>query len=111
MALSQPIREIILEPWQQEIVETAPWPFIRGYIKTDCCAFINRTDVHRARPYEYLSYDFSNMSTDIVELFVEACERTGVITRTTRSPRGTWRVRTNQRDSVALMVEHVGPKE
>jgi hypothetical protein len=68
MALSQPIREIILEPWQQEIVETAPWPFIRGCIKTDCCAFINRTDVHRARPYEYLSYDFSNMSTDIVEL-------------------------------------------
>lgn len=62
-------RRIVLEPWQREIVEAAPWPFIRGCIRTDGCAFINRTDVHREQPYQYLSYQFSNMSTDIVDLF------------------------------------------
>jgi hypothetical protein len=55
-------RRIILEPWQERLVWTAPWPFIRGCIRTDGCAFINRTDVHREQPYEYLSYDFANMS-------------------------------------------------
>ena len=59
---------------------------------------------------EYLSYDFSNMSTDIVLLFRDACDLVGVYTRATRSPRGTWRVRINQRARVALMRERVGLK-
>lgn len=81
-------RPIALEPWQREIVEAAPWPFIRGCIRTDGCAFINRTG-----PYEYLSYEFSNMSTDIVDLFVETCAAVDVFTRVTRDPRGVWHVR------------------
>ncbi|MGH7268333.1 MAG: hypothetical protein ACREMB_26230 [Candidatus Rokuibacteriota bacterium] len=102
-------RRITLEPWQSRIVQAAPWPFIRGCIRTDGCAFINRTDVHRD-PYEYLSYAFSNMSTDITELFIDACDRVGVFTRATRSRRGLWQVRINRRRSVALMVDHVGLK-
>jgi hypothetical protein len=103
-------RRIELEPWQSEILERAPWPFIRGCIRTDGCAFINRTNIHREQPYEYLSYDFSNMSTEIVELFVRACERVGVVTRVNRSRRGLWDVRINRRPSVALMLDHVGLK-
>jgi hypothetical protein len=103
-------RPIVLEGWQSEIVEATPWPFIRGCIRTDGCAFINRTDVHRDQPYEYLSYDFSNMSTDIVELFIDACDRVGVFTRVNRNRRGLWKVRINRRRSVALMVNHVGLK-
>ncbi len=59
-------RKLVFEPWQLRIVDANPWPFIRGCIWTDGCAFINRTDVHRAVPYEYLSYQFSNRSDDIV---------------------------------------------
>src|SRR3954451_6727312 len=85
-------RKIVLEPWQSEIIDAQPWAFIRACIWTDGCAFINRTDVHRPKPYEYLSYHFANMSKDIIDLFVEACGRV------------------NRRESVALMEQNVGIK-
>jgi hypothetical protein len=99
-------RRIVLEPWQATIVDAAPWPFIRGCIRTDGCCFINRTG-----PYEYVTYEFSNMSEDIVRLFVRACDLTGVATRLNQSRRtGRWDVRINRRESVALMLDHVGTK-
>ena len=104
------LRPIELEPWQCEIVAAAPWPFIRGCIRTDGCAFVNRTGVHREVPYEYLSYEFSNCSHDIVELFVAACDRVGVATRANRDSRGRWSVRINQRESVARVLDCVGLK-
>jgi hypothetical protein len=103
-------RPIVLEAWQREHFEAAPWSFIRGCIRTDGCCFINRTDIHRPVPYEYRSYGFSNKSEDIVDLFVEACNRVGVVTRVNCSARGQWDVRINRRPSVALMLEHVGLK-
>ena len=104
-------RRIVLEPWQSALVEAEPWPFIRGCIRTDGCAFMNRTDVHREQPYEYLSYAFSNRSDDIIELFVSACDSVGVITRATFNPkRGLWHVRINHRSCVARMLENVGLK-
>jgi hypothetical protein len=62
------------------------------------------------RPCEYLSYLFTNMSKDIIDLFVAACDRAGLFTRSTVDSRGLWRVRINRRSSVARMVEHVGLK-
>lgn len=99
-------RPIVLESWQQAIVDAAPWTFIRGCIRTDGCAFINRTG-----PYEYLSYEFSNMSKDVVDLLVQACDRVGVLTRTTGGGSRRWSVRINRRESVALMLKHVRRKE
>ena len=99
-------RRIAPEPRQAALVAEAPWPLLRGFIRSDGCAFINRTG-----PYEYLSYDFANMSREIVDLFVGACERVGVQYRLTGpSRRGIWRVRINRRAGVALMLEHVGLK-
>jgi hypothetical protein len=103
-------RPILLEDWQLRAVEDHPWKFIRGCIQTDGCHFINRTDVHRPEPYEYLSYQFSNRSRDIAELFVSACDLGGVSCRLTGAPERGWSVRVNRRASVALMVEHVGLK-
>jgi hypothetical protein len=103
-------RRILLEPWQAAIVDAEPWSFIRACIWTDGCAFINRTDVHRPQPYEYLSYHFANMSKDIVDLFVDACDRVEVFTRINVDRRGLWNVRINRRDSVARMVQHAGRK-
>jgi hypothetical protein len=97
-------RPISLENWQLRIVEEAPWQFLRGCIRSDGCAFVNRTG-----PYEYLSYDFSNKSKDIVGLFMMTCGLVGLRYRVS-SWRGSWRVRINRRESVDLMLAQVGMK-
>lgn len=66
---------------------------------------VNRTDIHRPAPYEYLSYGFSNMSAGIIRLFVEACENLRVSTRVTQTRRGLFQVRINTRPSVGLLLE------
>jgi hypothetical protein len=104
-------RAIELEQWQRDRLDRAPWPFLKGCIRSDGCCFINRTDIHRPRPYEYLSYQFANRSKDIVDLFLGACERVGVDCRLNGpNKRGLWQVRINRRGSVALMLENVGRK-
>ena len=103
-------RSIKLEGWQRKLVVAAPFAFMRGCIRSDGCVFVNRTDVHRVEPYEYLSYQFSNMSQDIVDVFVATCDQVGVFTRTNRNAKGLWSVRINRRDSVERMVAHVGLK-
>ena len=93
-------RRIRLEPWQQATVAGAPWRFLRGCIRSDGCVFVNRTG-----RYEYLSYDFSNRSSDILDLFVGACDHVGVDCR-----RYERHVRIYRRPSVAALLEHVGLK-
>src|SRR3954447_11720916 len=98
-------RPIQLEPWQSQALETEPWAFIRACIWTDRCSFINCTG-----PYEYLSYDFTNYSKDIIDLFTAACESVGIADYRVTSYRRAWKVRINRRPSVALMLGHVGVK-
>jgi Homeodomain-like domain/LAGLIDADG-like domain len=93
-------RDIILEDWQTAIVSREPWSFIRGLIRSDGCAFVNRTG-----RYAYLSYEFSNRSSQIRELFMDACDRVGVEYRAYRRY-----VRIYRRPSVALMEQHAGLK-
>ncbi len=93
-------RPIVLEPWQAAIVEGAAWAFLRGCIRSDGCAYINRTG-----RYEYLSYCFDNFSADIRQLFIDACGLVGVECRQSRRS-----VRIYRRASVALMLENIGRK-
>jgi hypothetical protein len=93
-------RSIELEGWQRAIVERQPWPFLRGLIRSDGCVFINRTG-----PYEYVSYDFTNHSADILRLFAHTCDLVGVEYRVYSK-----RVRIYRRASVELMLAHVGLK-
>jgi hypothetical protein len=81
-------------------VEAAPWAFLRGCIRSDGCVFINRTG-----RYEYLSYDFSNLSAGILDVFMDTCAAVGLHPR--RHPR---HIRLCRRPDVALLVEHVGMK-
>ncbi len=37
-------RRILLEPWQERLVATAPWDFLRGCIRSDGCVFIIAPD-------------------------------------------------------------------
>jgi hypothetical protein len=89
-----------LEPWQQRLIDEAPWCFVRGCIRTDGCAFINRTG-----RYAYLSYDFKNYSADILDLFVVTCEAVGL-----RPRRYARHVRLSRREDVARLVQEVGLK-
>jgi hypothetical protein len=93
-------RRIRLEPWQHDLIDAAPWAFLRGCIRSDGCVFVNRTG-----RYEYLSYDFKNLSDEILELFVKTCEAAGL-----RPRRYAHHARLCRRADVALLVEHVGLK-
>ena len=61
--------------------------------------------VNRTRPYEYLSYDFTNTSGDILDLFESTCRGVGL-----RPRRYARAIRLYRREDVALLVEHVGVK-
>jgi len=100
-------RRIALEEWQLALMLATPWSFIRGCIRTDGSAFINRTG-----RYEYLSYDFSNRSGEIARLLAVAYWHVGLAYRLTHNEsRDLWDIRVNRRSSVARMLEHVGHKE
>lgn len=93
-------RPIRLEPWQDTLVQAAPWSFLRGCIRSDGCVFVNRTG-----RYRYVSYDFSNRSRDILDLFESTCAAVGVDCR-----RYDRHIRVYRRASVAALVQHVGLK-
>ena len=93
-------RAILLEAWQQAIVNAAPWAFLRGCIRSDGCVFVNRTG-----RYEYLSYGFANYSSDILDLVESTCLAQGL-----RPRRYATAIRLNRREDVARLLEHVGVK-
>jgi hypothetical protein len=94
------LRRVVLEPWQEAIVARAPWALLRGLIRSDGCVFINRTG-----RYTYLSYQFGNLSQDILDLFAATCATLGL-----RPRRNARDVRLNRREDVARLLEHVGRK-
>jgi hypothetical protein len=103
-------RPIVLEPWQQSIVDAHPWAFLRGLLHSDGCRTINRFSTKlpsgRVADYAYPRWFFSNRSTDIRQLFCATCDAVGV--RWTQSnPRN---ISVSHRDSVALLDAHVGAK-
>lgn len=93
-------RQIMLEPWQQGLVDTARWAFLRGCIRSDGCHFVNRTG-----RYEYLSYEFANRSADILDLFDATCRSVGL-----RPRRYARAIRLYRREDVALLLDRVGVK-
>ena len=93
-------RRMALEPWQQRLVDDAPWAFIRGCIHSDGCFFTNRTG-----PYSYLSAEFSNRSDDIRAMFMRACDRVGLQYRVNRRA-----IRFYRRETIARLTMFVGAK-
>ncbi|MEJ8656553.1 transcriptional regulator [Streptomyces sp. MS1.AVA.4] len=102
-------RPIVLEPWQQEIVDACPWDFVRGLIHSDGCRITNwTTRVVRGEPrrYEYPRYFFTNVSADIVRLYTDTLDTLGVAWKQANS----CNISVARRASVALMDAHIGPK-
>jgi hypothetical protein len=103
-------RRIVLEPWQQEIVDEHPRAFLRGLLHSDGCRTVNRFSTllpsGRVADYAYPRWFFSNRSDDIRALFCATCEAVGI--RWTQSnPRN---ISISHRRSVALLDEWVGAK-
>ncbi|MBP2581426.1 hypothetical protein J3A78_001904 [Streptomyces sp. PvR006] len=106
-------RAIVLEPWQQEIVDAHPWSFVRGLIHSDGSRIVNWTEKTiggRTKRYEYPRYFFTNTSDDITRLYTDALDRVGVSWRSRRRATGAQDVSVARRDDVALMDRHIGPK-
>ncbi|MFF5493056.1 helix-turn-helix domain-containing protein [Streptomyces aquilus] len=106
-------RSINLEPWQQTIVDTHPWEFIRGLIHSDGCRITNWTTrmvAGERKRYEYPRYFFANKSDDIRKLFTDALDLVGVEWTTLARGSDPFNISIARKASVALMDTHVGPK-
>ncbi|MFD7553514.1 helix-turn-helix domain-containing protein [Streptomyces sp. NPDC059835] len=102
-------RRIVLEDWQQAIVDAHPWEFIRGLIHSDGCRITNWT-VRNGKRYEYPRYFFTNKSDDIRKLCTDTLTKVGVEWTITARGSDPYNVSVARKASVALMDEHVGPK-
>lgn len=106
-------RPIVLEPWQQGIVDAHPWEFIRGLIHSDGCRITNWTTrivAGERKRYEYPRYFFTNVSDDIRRLFTDTLEKLGIEwTHCTRNG-NPYNISVAKKAHVALLDTHVGPK-
>ncbi|MER5912272.1 transcriptional regulator [Streptomyces sp. NPDC001982] len=106
-------RRITLEPWQQEIVDTYPWEFIRGLIHSDGCRITNwatRMVGGERKRYEYPRYFFTNVSDDIRRLYTDTLDKLGVQwTQCTRNGNA-FNISVARKASTTIMDTHVGPK-
>ncbi|MDX6287330.1 MAG: hypothetical protein QOG53_2815 [Frankiales bacterium] len=103
------LRAIMLESWQEDIVDQHTREFIRGLIHSDGCRFTNPVVRHfksGTRRYSYPRYMFTNESVDIRDLFTDALDRLGIAWRYSR--RNT--ISIARREAVAALDEFVGPK-
>ncbi|MGW5634862.1 transcriptional regulator [Streptomyces sp. NPDC003832] len=101
-------RRIALEPWQQDLVDTHPWEFVRGLIHSDGSRITNWTTRivgGERKRYEYPRYFFTNVSDDIRRLYTDTLDGLGV--PWTRSSHN---ISVARKASVALLDLHVGAK-
>jgi hypothetical protein len=106
-------RLITLEPWQQAIVDTHPWDFIRGLIHSDGCRITNwttRVIAGERKRYEYPRYFFTNKSDDIRKLFTDTLDKLGVEWTVLKRGSNPWNISVARKASVALLDAHIGPK-
>lgn len=66
-------RKLEFANWQMDIVREFPSDFIRGCIQSDGCVYKQKIG-----KYIYKKYNFTNMSEDIIDLFLEALRLIGI---------------------------------
>ena len=102
-------RPIILESWQQDLVDRHTGPFLRGLFHSDGCRITNRatrTVDGRTTRREYPRWFFSNESVDILGLCSAALDRLGIAHRFPKYNT----ISVARREAVAALDEVVGPK-
>ena len=96
------LRKIQLESWQQEIVERYPLEFFKGLYHSDGSRF---SSIVKGK--DYPKYQFTNMSEDIRQMFIHACELLGLHWTTKTSKRD---IMISRREDVAYLDSVIGPK-
>lgn len=94
-------RAIVLAGWQERLVERWPGHLIRGLIHSDGCRSLNTGRGGWVHP----RYSFRNSSTDIHEIFRNACDLLDV--HWTAAPEITY---VSRKADVARLDEFIGPK-
>ena len=94
-------RRIILEPWQQALVDQATEEFVLGLIHSDGCRVVAND-----RRVRSIRYHFSNRSEDIIGLFTAALDTLGI--HWTRSTE--YIVSVYRKADTARLDEFIGPK-
>ncbi|MBI5931171.1 MAG: hypothetical protein HY862_17810 [Chloroflexi bacterium] len=95
-------RPIILMGWQQEIVDQYPLEFFRGLYHSDGSRF---SSVIKGK--DYPKYQFTNMSEDIRQMFIHACELLELHWTTKTSKRD---IMISRREDVTYLDSVIGPK-
>ena len=102
-------RTLVLEPWQQEIVDAYPAAFLRGLFHSDGCRLTNwatRSVDGQTKRYEYGRWQFVNHSTDLQRFCTDALDRLGIPWR-----QSSWKtISVSRRDAVARLDAVIGPK-
>lgn len=94
-------RPIILDPWQQQIIDLYPLEFFRGLYHSDGSRSRNVV-----KGKDYSRYFFCNNSDDIRKLFTSAAEKLGLHWTQTNEIN----VAISRREDVAWLDEQVGAK-
>ncbi len=108
-------RRIVLDPWQQEIVDEHPGRFVRGLMHSDGSRGLNRIARRDGQGfYEYPRYLFANTSREIVGLMTATLDRLEIPwkSHTKRQPGvlSQAAVSISRKAAVARMDAFVGPK-
>jgi len=96
------LRKILLLPWQVAVVNDHSGAFLRGLMQSDGCRYDRKVGGRI-----YPAYEFSNESTDIMQMCERACERLGVrFRRPSRS-----QLAVARRADVAVLDALIGSKD
>lgn len=99
-------REIKLESWQQNIVDTYPLEFFRGLFHSDGSRFSNIVNGK-----DYPRYQFSNSSPEIRAMFCHACDLLGLHWTTNPGKHMICKdIFISKRPDVAFLDQQIGPK-
>lgn len=102
-------RRIVLEPWQERVVEDHPADFLRGLFHSDGSRVANwatRVVAGEVKRYDYPRWMFTNRSDDILDLCTAALDLVGVAWRRPRLNC----VAVSRTADVKRLDELIGPK-
>jgi hypothetical protein len=100
----------VLDPWQRDVVETHPGPFLRGLLHSDGSRVKNwatRVVAGEVKRYDYPRWQFVNRSMDIRELCCWALDLAGIPWRQSN----TFCISVSTRAGVARLDELIGLKQ
>lgn len=107
------MRSVVLTLSQVELVKEYPWEFVRGLYHSDGSRYIH-TNGNR----EYVKYNFTNKSRDIIDLFCWACDLVDVKYTVASRPYHNsvgdittgWTVTIGRKSEVEKFEHYIGPK-